>query len=584
MREENQFDFLENPVTTEIIRNALSSAAEEMNESLARSSYSPIIYEMKDCSVGIFNKDAELLGQSSGLPMFLGNLDECIKLTTEYIGGNNKYQPGDIFIMNDSYMAGTHLNDITVISPIFYKNDIVGFSATRAHWLDLGAKDPGYPMDATEIYQEGVRIPPTKIYDAGQPRKDIIDLITMNSRLRKSALGDLNAQIAACRTGENRMLDIIKRHGLDTIQRSIVDIFKQSEIMDKEHISRIPDGVYEEEGTLDNDGVTDEPVLVKVKVTVEGENLKIDLTGSSKQRKGMTNCGLAQTISACRVAFKHLISPDSQVTGGNFKTMEIVVPKKTIFSAEEPVACGWYFSALGLLIDLVIKALSPVLKEESAAAHYGDSMVVTFAGYDDKNDSSFLYVEPTAGGWGAFAADDGQSGLINNVNGDFKNLPVEVLEDKYPLKINSYGLRANSGGPGRNRGGLGIKREYELLSKDANLYLWFERSKTPAWGLFNGESGQKPRVTVKRSIEEETMLKVNARPITQGDLVVVETGGGGGFGHPFDRTPVLVLEDLLDGYIDKDEAQNKYGVVVEMKLDSYEIDYSKTEKYRRINR
>lgn len=574
--------FLENPITTEIIRNALISAAEEMNESLFRSSFSPIIYEMKDCSVGIFNENAELLGQSSGLPMFLGNLDVCIDITTEYIGGKDKYKPGDVYIMNDSYMAGTHLNDITIISPIFYVEELVGFSATRAHWLDIGAKDPGYPMDATEIYQEGVRIPPTKIYDGGIPRKDVIDLITSNSRLKDSALGDLNAQVAACRTGENRLKSIIQKYGLDTFRRSVSDIFKQSEIMDKEQISKIPDGVYVTEGTLDNDGISDEPVLVKVKVEVNGENITIDLTGSSKQRQGMTNCGLAQTISACRVAFKHMIGPDSPVTGGNFKTMDIIVPKRTIFSAEEPAACGWYFTSLGLLIDLIIKALSPVLKEESAAAHYGDSMVITIAGQDKRTNSPFLYVEPTAGGWGAFFSDDGQSGLINNSNGDFDNLPVEIFEEQYPLLINNYGFRENSGGAGQNRGGLGVTREYELVSNDANLYLWFERSKTPAWGLFGGKSGAPPEVTVLSNNKKESMLKVNAKPITKGDRIIAETGGGGGFGHPFDRSIDRVKNDVIDGYIDKDVALNQYGVV--FKEESHEVDVEKTKVHRLRNR
>lgn len=571
--------FLENPITTEIIRNALISAAEEMNESLARSSFSPIIYEMKDCSVGIYNENAELLGQSSGLPMFLGNLDVCIRETTKFIGGNEHYKPGDVYIMNDSYLAGTHLNDITVISPIFYRDELVGFSATRAHWLDLGAKDPGYPMDATEIYQEGVRIPPTKIYNGGEPRKDVINLITINSRLTRDALGDLNAQIAACRTGERRVNDIINKHGLDTFRRCIKDIFKQSEIMDKEQISSIPDGVYEAEGFLDNDGVTADPVLVKVKITISGENLKIDLTGSSEQRPGMTNCGLAQTVAACRVAFKHLIGPDSPVTGGNFKTMDIVIPKRTIFSAEEPAACGWYFTSLGLLIDLIIKALSPVLKEESAAAHYGDSMVITIAGNDDRENVPFLYVEPTAGGWGAFSKDDGQSGLINNSNGDFKNLPVEVLEGKYPLKINSYTLRENSGGPGENRGGLGVRREYEICSETANLSLWFERSLDPAWGLFGGNSGMPPKVTIYSDKGEKYLLKVNSKPLKKGDRVKVETGGGGGFGHPFNRSPERVLEDYLDGYIDIDTARREYGVMINQ--NTKEIDIAKTVDYRK---
>lgn len=575
---ERSYVYLENPITTEIVRNALTSAAEEMNASLARSAYSPIIYEMKDCSVGIFNQDAELLGQSAGLPIFLGNLEECIHITTERIGGKVNYRDGDVFIMNDSYMTGTHLNDITVFSPIFYSNQLVGFTATRAHWLDIGAKDPGYPMDATEIYQEGVRIPPTKIYEAGQPRKDVIELITGNSRFREAALGDLNAQIAACRTGEKRYQEIIRRFGLDTVNRCIIDIFNQSEQMDREVIATIPDGIYEAAGYLDNDGVVDEPVHVQVKVTVEGEQLTIDLTGSSPQRRGMTNCGLAQTISACRVAFKDLINSNAPVTGGNFRTMKVVVPPATIFHAEEPAACGWYFSALGLLIDLVVKALSPAIKERSAAAHYGDSMVITFAGTDPRTKAAFLNVEATAGGWGGFASDDGESGLINNVNGDFKNLPIEVLEAKYPLKVTAYGLRRDSGGAGFHRGGLGITRGYQVLTHEASLYLWFERSKTPAWGLFGGGNGEAPEVTLIRGGHEERMLKVNAKPLQYGDVVIAKTGGGGGFGQPLEREPNRVREDLIDGYISREQALAEYGVV--FTPGTVEIDADQTNARR----
>ena len=574
--------FLENPITTEIIRNALSSAAEEMNASLARSSFSPIIYEMKDCSVGIFNRNAELLGQSAGLPIFLGNLDDCIKITTQYIGGIENYRPGDVYIMNDSYLTGTHLNDITVISPVFYDEELIGFTANRAHWLDVGGQDPGFSMNATEIYQEGIRIPPTKIYDAGVPRKDVINLITTNSRFSKSALGDLNAQIAACRTGEKRFHEIISRFGLETVKRCIADIFKQSELLDREMIAQIPDGVYQAEGYLDNDGVSDEPVKVKVTITIEGENITIDLTGSSQQVRGMTNCGLAQTISACRVAFKELINPDAPVTGGNFKTLNVVVPKGTIFSAEEPAACVFYYSALGLLIDLIVKALSPALKEKSAGAHYGDSMIITFAGMDPRRNSSFLNVEATAGGWGGFAENDGQSGLINNVNGDFKNLPIEVLEDKYPLKVTTYGFRPNSGGPGKNRGGLGIVRGYEVLTDEAFLYLWFERSITPAWGLFGGGKASKPEVTIYDGSKVEKVLKVNAKPLKKGSKVVVKTGGGGGFGHPFEREVSRVLEDVIDGYIDRQAALEQYGVVI--KSEGLEVDEQATINYRQANR
>ncbi|MEH7393005.1 hydantoinase B/oxoprolinase family protein [Bacillus sp. JJ1503] len=541
--------YLENPVTTEIVRNALISAADEMNASLARSAFSPIIYEMKDCSVCIFNRDVELLGQSAGLPIFLGNIDECIKVTTNVIGGIENYKDGDVYILNDSYIGGTHLNDVTVFSPIFLEGELVGFTANRAHWLDIGSKDPGYPMDATSIYQEGIRIPPTKIYDQGKPIEDVIRLIVSNNRFREAALGDLNAQIAACRTGEKRFKELIVRFGIDRINRCIHDIFKQSEEMDRSVIRNIPDGVYEAEGYLDNDGVKDEPILVKVQVKVEGDYITIDLTGSSKQRFGQTNCGYAQTISACRVAFKDLISPNSPVTGGNFRTMKVIAPEATIFHAVEPAPCGWYFTPLGLLIDLIIKALSPVMKDKAAGAHYGDSMVVTFAGTDEKTNESFLSVEATAGGWGAFHSGDGQSALINHVSGDFKNLPIEVFESKYPIRINQYGLRQNSGGAGQYRGGLGVVREYEILSEDAAVSLWFERSKTPAWGLFGGQPGAKPDVEIISGGEVEHLLKVNGRKIRKGDIVKVMTGGGGGFGDPTERSSGDAEKDLRNEYV-----------------------------------
>ncbi|WP_027415125.1 hydantoinase B/oxoprolinase family protein [Aneurinibacillus terranovensis] len=574
--------YLENPITTEIIRNAFISAAEEMNARLARSAFSPIIYEMKDCSVCLFNKDAELLGQSAGLPIFMGNLDGCIKYTTELIGGKEMYKPGDLYIMNDSYITGTHLNDITIFSPIFLKNELVGFAANRAHWLDIGAKDPGYPMDATEIYQEGVRIPPTKIYDAGNPRQDVIELIVGNSRLREAAMGDLNAQIAACRTGEQRYQEIIERFGNETVERCIVDIFTQSELMDKQVIANIPDGVYEAEGCLDNDGVSKEPVPIKVKVVIEGDAITIDLTGSSQQRPGQTNCGFSQTISACRVAFKNLISPHSPVTGGNFRTMNVIAPKRTIFHAQEPAACGWYFTPLGILIDLIIKALSPVMKDQCAAAHYGDSMVITFTGLDPKTQSPFLNVEATAGGWGAFAANDGESGLINNVNGDFKNLPIEVIESKYPLKVFHYGFRQDTGGPGANRGGLGITKGYQVRAKQAAVSLWFDRSKTTAWGLFGGKSAAAPEVIIEGDGKEEQLLKVNAKPLKYNDRVTAMSGGGGGYGHPFDRDPGQVLEDVIDQYISKKAALQQYGVVI--KDDILDVDQELTRNYREKNR
>ncbi len=559
-----EIKFKENPITTEIIRNALISAAKEMNESLFRSAYSPIIYEMKDCSVGIFNEKCEILGQSAGLPIFLGNLEVAIEITAEFFGGFDTFKQGDVYIINDSFLVGTHLNDVTVFSPIFYQDKLVGFTANRAHWLDLGSKDPGYPMDATEIYQEGIRIGPTKLMDQGVLRKDVADLICKNSRFYRNAYGDMNAQIAACKTGEKRFVDIIDRFGMQTVQNSIHDIFLQSELMERAAVKEMPEGVFYGEGYLDNDGRSDDPVKIQMKMSIKDGEMEIDLTGSSPQVRGSTNCGLAQTISACRVAYKSLIHPEAPVTGGSFKPLKVIAPPRSIFSAEEPASCSWYFTALGVLIDLVVKSLQEVAPDLVAGAHYGDSMVVYFAGVNPRTKQGFLSVEATVGGWGGFAADDGQDALINCVNGDFKNLPVEVFESNYPVKVCRYEIRPDSAGPGKNRGGNGAIREYEVMIEDAALYSWFERSKTPAWGVCGGQSAQGPAVIVNTPNQEQTtMLKTNNYPLSKGSIVTCLTGGGGGYGNPYQRDLDKVKRDIEQGYITVKHAKEAYGVIAD---------------------
>ena len=549
------------PITTEIIRNAFVSIAQDMNATLIRSAYTPIIYEGKDCSVALLDADGNVLGQSLGLPLFLGNLEVCVKLTAELYGWDF-FKPGDVFYMNDSYMTGTHLNDATVFAPIFHGGVRVGFSSSRAHWLDVGAKDPGGPMDSHEIYQEGMRWPPTRIYEHGQPRSDVIELLRRNSRFGTALVGDLNAQIAAGRTGEARYVALIERFGYDTVQAARDEIFRQSEVLEREAVTALPNGVYESEGSIDSDGLGSEPLRVKLTVTIDGDTMSIDLAGSADQATGPVNCGFAQTISACRVAFKLLINPERPVDGGTFRTLTILAPEGSLFRAQEPAACQWYFSSLGLLIDLFVKALAPIAPDAAAAAHYGDSMVVLIYGMDPRNGSPFLAIEPTPGGWGAYHDGDGQDGLINLVNGAFKDLPVEVYENKFPILIHRTGFASDTGGPGRHRGGCGLRREY-TLETDATLSLWFERSVTTAWGLFGGEAGVGPRITLVRNGEEESgPLKVNGMRIRAGTVLRLETGGGGGYGPAHERDPQSVATDVLDGYVSIEAAERDYGVAL----------------------
>jgi N-methylhydantoinase B len=549
------------PITTEIIRNAFVSCAQDMNATLIRSSYTPIIYEGKDCSVAILDENGDVLGQSLGLPLFLGNLEICVKLAAQLFGWE-AFAPGDVFYMNDSYMTGTHLNDATIFGPVYWRDRLVGFSATRAHWLDVGGKDAGGPMDSREIYQEGMRWGPTRIYAGGEPREDIIDLLRRNGRFGYSLVGDMNAQVAACRTGEARFRAILDRFGYETYLAARGEIYRQSEQLERESVAALADGTYRARGFLDDDGLGHGPIPVELSLEVAGERMTIDLAGSSPQMEGPVNCGFAQTISACRVAFKLLINPERPVDGGTFHTLEVKAPPRSIFDAQEPAACQWYFSALGLLIDLVVTALAPILPDKVAAAHFGDSMVLFLAGKDPRRgDQSFLHVMPHAGGWGGFEGGDGQDGLINNVNGAFKDYPIEVFEVKFPAYVRRYEFRTDTGGPGRFRGGCGLRRRFEV-DPEAFLYLWFERSVSPGWGLFGGGAAVGPDVIVNPGADDERrMLKVNAHPLAAGSIVEILTGGGGGFGPALERDPERVRVDVLDGYVSREAAGRDYGVV-----------------------
>ncbi len=566
------------PVTTEIIRNAFVSIAKDMNATLIRSAFTPVIYEGKDCSVALIDPEGEVLGQSLGLPLFLGNLEICVKLIAEQHGWDY-FKEGDVFYMNDSYMTGTHLNDSTIIMPIFWGGERVGFAASRAHWLDVGAKDPGTPVDSHEIYQEGMRWGPTRLYDGGEPREDVIDLLRRNSRFGDATVGDMNAQVAAGRTGEKRMQALFDRFGADTIWSARDEIFRQTEAREREAVSALPDGVYTAEGFLDNDGLGSDPLPVKLALTVTGDAMSVDLDGSASQAKGPVNCGITQTIAAARVAYKLLICSDVSPNGGSFRPLEVLAPEGTIFSAQEPAACGWYFSSLGLLIDLVIKALAPIMPDKAAGAHYGDSMVITVAGADPRNDDQFyLMIEPTTGGWGASRGRDGQSSLINNVNGSFKDIPVEIFESKYPLRLTRYGILPDSGGAGEWRGGNGTYREY-LVEADSDLFLWFERSVTTGWGLFDGGAGSKPVVVVERPDEEEVLelLKVNGVKVPKGTVIRSHTGGGGGYGKARERDPAAVREDLIDGYVTRESARDVYGVEFDAEMN---VDTEATARLR----
>jgi N-methylhydantoinase B len=564
-------------ITTEIIRNAILACAHDMSATLIRSAYTPIIYEGKDCSVAILDEHAEVLGQSTGLPVFLGNLETCVKATGERLGWD-AFRPGDVFYMNDAYEAGTHLNDATIFSPIFWREQLVGFSTTCAHWLDVGAQDPGGSMNAREVYQEGMRWGPTRIVAEGEPCTEIIETLRLNGRFGTSLVGDMNAQIAACRTGEARFQRILDRFGYDAYLAAREEIYRQSEALEREAVTAIPDGTYHAEGVLDDDGRGSAPLPIRVAIVVEGDRLTIDLEGTAPQVEGPSNVSFTGTRSACRVAFKLLVHPERAVDGGTFKCLEVKVPPASICSAEEPAPTQFYFTPLGLLIDLIVRALAPSMPSAVAAAHYGDSSVVRIAGRRPDDGSRFLMNGPHPGGWGAWDGGDGADGLINVVNGAFKDYPIEVVEQKYPLVVRGYGFRADSGGAGRFRGGCGIYRAIEVQS-DVRLYSWFERSVTTAWGLFGGEAAIGPDVRVNPGRDDARggLLKVNGEQLSAGDVLELRTGGGGGYGVAWERDVARVLDDVRDGFVSPKAAAERYGVVLDAAGD---VDEQKTAAAR----
>ncbi|MFD9123222.1 hydantoinase B/oxoprolinase family protein [Kitasatospora sp. NPDC059571] len=548
------------PVTVEIVRNALIAAADDMNATLMRSAYTPVIYECGDCVVALLDADHQVLGQSAGLPIFLGNLESCTRATEERFG-RDAWQPGDVWILNDSYLGGTHLNDVTIFGPVFVDGELAGFTATRAHWIDVGSKDPGGSMDSVSIFQEGLRIGPQKLLEGGRPVAALMDTIASNVRFPYPTTGDMQAMIATITTGQVRLEELVCRFGIDVLRRARDEIFTQTERLERRMVRGIPDGVYTAEGYLDNDGIDlATPVAVRLRITVRGEEIEFDLTESADQTTGPINCGTAQAVAACRVGYKLLVSPDLPANGGSFRPLSVKVRDGSVFGAKAPAACQWYFSHLGLLIDLVAKALAPVLPATVAAASHGDSMVVMFAGTDPRHGDQYVSLEATLGGWGAWEGSDGEDALINNVNGSLKDVPVEVLEARYPLRVTHYGFRPDSGGPGRWRGGNGVVREYTALH-DCTVSLWFERSVTPAWGLFGGHAAAPPEVVVNAGRPgEKRLLKANGLPLRAGDTVRCLTGGGGGYGDPAQRDHQAVQADIADRHLSAQRAQSFHGV------------------------
>ncbi|RJQ10357.1 MAG: hydantoinase B/oxoprolinase family protein [Bacillota bacterium] len=567
------------PVTLEVLRHGFIAAANEMRINLMRTSYNPIIYEVLDFSVGVFDARGNMIAQAAGLPIFLGNLGAAIKTVIADVG-LAEIKPGDVYMINDTYTTGSHVNDVTVISPVYADGELVGFTASRAHWLDIGGKSPGGSHDCTDIFQEGLRLRSVRLYEEGKVNRSILQIIKDNVRWPEAHMGDLRAQIAAARTGEQRFLELVERFGRETVLEAVAEMLRQGEESVRQAIARMPDGTYLAEGYLDNDGVGTEPLYIKATVTISGDEMTVDLTGSSEQTLGPLNCGLAASVSGCRVALKCATDPLSPVNEGNFAPLKLIVPSNSMFNVKPPGPAFLYGISLIVLIDVVLKALAPALGDAVPAAHYGDMAGFMIYGVDPATGRQFIQQEPEGGGWGAFPDRDGENVMIFIADGDTRNIPAEVIESKFPLRLERYSLREDSGGPGKFRGGLGHYRDYRLLADEGFMTCIMDRSYCRPWGMSGGKEGAHDLVVVNPGTAgEKTVMKYTGYRLKKGDVCSVRTGGGGGYGDPLERDPEMVRMDVIRELVTLESARRHYGVVLDP--DTSAIDWQATAELRR---
>jgi len=548
------------PITLEVVRNALESAADDMATSLCKTAYNMMIYEVRDFCCGLLDANGRLLAQNrGGVPLFLSDLNVAIEDGLK-IYGRDGFNPGDVIIMNHPYICGQHLNNIVIYTPCFFDGELVAFASARAHWVDVGGSRVGLGSNSTtEIYQEGLQFRSIKLFDAGKRNDGIWQMIQDNIRFPESSIGDLRAQIAACSLGERRIKEIYARYGFDVIDDCIKTMRDRSEAEMRTAVEAIPDGVYEAESFLDNDGFDlDKRIPIRVKVTVRGSNMAIDFTGTSPQVRGSINCGSSGGISAARLAFKCLLAPNGPVDEGCFRPLDVILPDGLLLSAQPPAAIGQWSIPLPTVIDTIFRALAPALPDKIPAAHKPDLGPYSFNG-TRPDGRRFLLLNVMGGGWGARPHEDGPSASASICQGDVRNAPVELQEAIFPFEIESQSLRRDSGGPGKFRGGLGLEIKLRALQKSF-VNISFERTQDPPWGLHGGLAGAPGyAIVTRRDGSEEKVIKRTQMPIEEGETVTFFTPGGGGFGPPAERDRNVLAAEIAEGLISPEAAKVSYG-------------------------
>lgn len=549
--------------TLEIIQDALVAAGDEMFKTLERTSMSPIIYESLDYAVGITDSKGELLAQGNGVTAFLAALDSVVRATLEKFSGEKSLKEGDIVIANTPYAGGgTHLSDVSVVYPVFYKKELVAFTVNKAHWTELGGTFPGSVSTvATEIYQEGLHFPFIKVKSEGKINESIIDLIKSNVRLPDSTLGDLFAGIAAAEVGAKRVISIIEKYGFDTYKKAKDGFLDYGERMCIEALKEIPNGVYEGESAIEDNGFGEGPFPIKAKITVTDTNFIADFNGSHPQVKGATNLAFSGLVTGCRSLFKAITTPRMDANGGAFRPMKVLCEPGTIVSAEAPSAVSVYYEVLITSIDLIWKILAPLIPDKLPAGHLRSVCATFISGIHPDTKQFYIQAEPLAGGWGASATHDGNRGQLSCGSGESYNIPVEIREMRYGIQVEQYAFHNEGGGYGEFQGGNGQYLDYKIISDGAHVTAAFLGEKTKTWGMKGGHDGSYNYFMIirKDGTKERHSLGTNIY-LEKGDIVRCVTATGGGYGNPKKRPKEQVLLDVKNGYITKQESKEYYNI------------------------
>jgi N-methylhydantoinase B len=553
------------PITTEVVRHALRSAAGQMRRVLMRTAFSQIIYEVVDFACGLYDRQARLLAQARGLCMFLGTLDACVREAVAAVGGEEVLREGDILLYNLPYGTGSHPQDAALVMPCFVDGQVVGYAAVKAHWVDIGGKDV-YSTDTIDLHQEGTMFPGVYLFREGRRNDDVWRIILANSRAPRLVNGDVNAKVGAVRTGVRALGAIVERHGPAEFEAATAHMFDHGETKVRRSIDEIPDGRYSAECRLDGNGVVDVEIPFHVAVEIAGSEITIDLRDAPEQQAGPINSPLPGTISAARVALAGLVSAGETPDEGQFRPLTVLTRPGTIFEPVSPAPCFAFWTAQVQLIEGVYRALAPAIPDRLPADSGGDILAVIWWGsrrtsYQARShdvDEPWIDGAPAPVGQGGHAFGDGASCLMHISEACTRISPAEIWEAKNPWLVERMELAPDSCGPGRHRGGLGVDLHIRVL-EDSSVTNVLERTKNPPLGLFDGGQGRANQVLIRHPDGRvEKHGKSTAVPVEKGAGWELHTGGGGGYGPPAERDREAVLDDLTDGYITREHAERFY--------------------------